>query len=142
METRPVYDQILATIMLTVKPKMITLLPIFTFTGVAMTMWASWFPRQMDATAVGVIMPFFGLAELIGGFTIGPFIDAFGRSIGLVSHCRAIANLHVTVYHIISYSIYKCTDEANLPSVRKPTNTLCGLAVWVEVVLLVVKDLA
>lgn len=32
--------------------------------------------------AVGIIMPFFGVAELIGGFTIGSFVDAFGRSIG------------------------------------------------------------
>jgi len=48
-----------------------------------MTMWSSWFTRQMYSTRVGLVMPAFGVAEFIGGFTVGRFIDSFGRSPGL-----------------------------------------------------------
>ena len=49
-DTRSSLTQILATVRCTTQPRMICLLPMFTFTGVAMTMWSSWFPRQMFAT--------------------------------------------------------------------------------------------
>jgi hypothetical protein len=83
VESRPAIEQIKATFFLTFKPRMICLLPIFTFTGVGMTMWASWFTRQMTSSEVGLVMPIFGVAEFIGGFTIGKFIDSFGRGPGL-----------------------------------------------------------
>ena len=97
VDTRSVPEQIMATIKCVGKPRMLCLAPIFTFTGVAMTMWSSWFPRQMHATAVGLILPFFGLTEFVGGFTIGPFVDAFGRSLGLaVGSVATVAALGCT----------------------------------------------
>ena len=75
IEKRSVMTQIQATIKTTYQPRMICLLPIFTFTGVNMTMWASWFTRQMYKTEIGLVMCCFGLAEFVGGFTVGRFIE-------------------------------------------------------------------
>lgn len=84
LETRSALTQIKATFMLMLDARMICLLPIFTFNGVGMTMWSSWFPRQMDATMIGLVMPCLGAGEFIGGLTVGRFVDAFGRNPGLV----------------------------------------------------------
>ena len=45
--------------------------------------WASWFTRQMYKTNIGLVMCAFGIAEFIGGFTIGRFVESYGRSPGL-----------------------------------------------------------
>eukprot|EP00039_Didymoeca_costata_P031551 m.35251 g.35251 ORF g.35251 m.35251 type:complete len:596 (-) comp8863_c0_seq1:474-2261(-) len=83
VETRSAWTQIKATVALLGKPQMLCLLPIFTFNGVGMTMWSSWFPRQMTSTVIGLVMPCVGAAEFVGGLTMGRFVDAFGRSPGL-----------------------------------------------------------
>ena len=84
IESRPVFEQIKATVRCTFQPRMVCLLPIFTFTGVNMTMWASWFTRQMYKTEIGLVMCCFGVAELFGGFTVGRFVEAYGRTPGLI----------------------------------------------------------
>lgn len=40
----------------------------------------------------GLVLPFFAAAELVGGFTIGRFVDAFGRSMGLALGSAAMAS--------------------------------------------------
>lgn len=75
IESRSVATQMKATFTTMYQPRMICLLPLFTFTGVNMTMWASWFTRQMYKTEIGLVMSCFGVAEFIGGFTIGRFIE-------------------------------------------------------------------
>eukprot|EP01052_Picozoa_sp_SAG31_P002527 SAG31_NODE_90_length_26410_cov_175.663981_4_plen_208_part_00 len=92
-ETRPVPMQIKATIALMLKPRMITILPLFFFTGVQMTMWSSWFTRQMYASVVGLVMIGFGISEFIGCFSIGPIGDKYGRPtlLGLGSVCWVAA---------------------------------------------------
>ena len=81
METRPVPVQIRATIGLMLKPRMVAILPLFFFTGVQMTMWSSWFTRQMYADVVGLVMIGFGLSEFVGCFSIGPIGDKYGRTV-------------------------------------------------------------
>ena len=55
-DPRPVSEQILATIRLMFKARMVCLLPLFLFSGIEMTMWSAWFTRQMYKTEIGLVM--------------------------------------------------------------------------------------
>jgi len=116
IETRPVSQQVKATFMLTFSPRMVCLLPIFTFTGVAMTMWASWFTRQMASTEVGLVMPIFGVAEFIGGFTVGKFIDSFGRGPGIALASSfglgAMALTYVANHNLVTWCDKHASSQA------------------------------
>lgn len=79
VDNRTVGQQIMGTFMATFMPRLVCLIPLFAFTGVGMTMWASWFTRQIYKTEIGLVMCAMGAGEFIGGFTIGRFIEAYGR---------------------------------------------------------------
>lgn len=97
IEKRPVMTQIKSTFAAMFLPRMLCMLPIFAYTGVGMSMWASWFTRQMYATEVGLVMIGFGLAEFIGGFMFGKIID-YSRNLGLfLGTCFAAAAMILTV---------------------------------------------
>ena len=55
-------------------------LPLFLFSGIEMTMWSSWFARQMYPAEIGLVMIPFGLAEFVAGtFAFGWISDKIGR---------------------------------------------------------------
>ena len=55
-------------------------LPLFLFSGIEMTMWSSWFARQMYPAEIGLVMIPFGLAEFVAGtFAFGWISDKLGR---------------------------------------------------------------
>lgn len=108
IETRPALAQIMATVRLTFSPQMICLIPIFTFTGVGMTMWASWFSRQMYSQKAALVMPLLGVAEFVGGMTIGRFVDSFGRSPGLAIGATAGAGALLLTYVGNSNMVHYC----------------------------------
>jgi hypothetical protein len=56
LDSRPVSEQIFATIRLMFKARMVCLLPLFLFSGIEMTMWSAWFTRQMYKTEIGLVM--------------------------------------------------------------------------------------
>lgn len=59
--------------------RMLCLLPLFIFCGVEITMWSSWFSRQMYITEVGLVFAVLGATEFVSGFFMGAISDKFGR---------------------------------------------------------------
>lgn len=79
LDPRPICQQVLATVALMLRPRMMLLLPIFLFSGVEITMWSAWFTRQMYKTEIGFVLVGFGLAEFAGGMIMGKIADSCGR---------------------------------------------------------------
>eukprot|EP00040_Diaphanoeca_grandis_P013957 m.70554 g.70554 ORF g.70554 m.70554 type:complete len:603 (+) comp24242_c0_seq1:111-1919(+) len=114
VDKRSALKQIQATCALVFDQKMMCLIPIFTFTGVAMTMWASWFTRQMYKTEIGLVMCAFGVAEFIGGMTIGRFVEAYGRNAGLVFGATCGLTAMVLTYVASEDLASYCTEHSVL----------------------------
>jgi len=68
------------TFQLLFTPRMLLFSPMMFYTGLGMTFWAGWFPRQQDKHYIGLVMPLFGLAEGIGGPLLGKVSDKLGRT--------------------------------------------------------------
>eukprot|EP00039_Didymoeca_costata_P023633 m.7755 g.7755 ORF g.7755 m.7755 type:complete len:594 (-) comp3767_c0_seq1:69-1850(-) len=79
-------------------PRMVCLFPLFFSTGVLMTMWTSWFTRQMSRAQIGLVISCTGAAEFFGSFTIGYIVDKFGNSIALALGSMITAGALVLLY--------------------------------------------
>ena len=69
-------EQIKATFFLTFKPRMVCLLPIFTFTGVGMTMWACL------SLALCLLCPFVLFSSVLHLFFVLSFVLSLGLGLG------------------------------------------------------------
>lgn len=83
-DDRPLAAQVGATVGLLFSRKLQCLIPLFVCVGVHLVMWASWFPRQMYKTQIGLVMPCFGVAVLMGGLTVGKMLDRYGYVVGML----------------------------------------------------------
>ena len=77
-------NEIKATFQMVFEPKVLLLIPLFAMSGTISVMWSSWFTRQMEKTVIGLVMPLFALAEIVGGVVIGRISDRCGRAVGLL----------------------------------------------------------
>lgn len=80
---RPLGVQVRATLGLLCSRRLGCLAPLFITTGVHLVMWASWFPRQMYKTYIGLVIPVFGGAVLVAGLVVGSFLDRYGYLAGM-----------------------------------------------------------
>lgn len=78
VDDRTLRVQIRSTLAHVCTRRLAYLIPLFVFGGIQLVMWASWFPRQMHAKWIGLVMPVFGGAAFVGGFLIGPALDRYG----------------------------------------------------------------
>ena len=90
---RSVAAQAKSTVALLFTTKLGSLVPLFVFCGVHLVGWASWFPRQMYKTKIGLVLPVMAAGALAAGLTIGPAVDRFGPMLVALfaAACSAVA---------------------------------------------------
>ena len=73
--------EVRATFAMVFEKRVLLLIPMFMLCGTISVMWSSWFTRQMEKTVIGLVMPFFALAEILGGIAIGRISDRYVPSL-------------------------------------------------------------
>jgi len=61
-------------------PRILMLCPMFFWTGFELAFWTGEFPQLLQASTIGLVLMFAGIAEVVGGLAMGWLSDCFGRS--------------------------------------------------------------
>ena len=94
-------------------------LPLFLFSGIEMTMWSSWFARQMYPAEIGLVMIPFGLAEFVAGtFAFGWISDKIGRWALLIpgTACMCVLQAPLSLWSFCFCCILSTRLVSSLPA--------------------------
>ena len=91
---------------------------------------SAWFTRQMYPSNIGLVMPIFGVFQLMGGLVVGPLIDKHGRGLSAV-----IITLSTTAALILTWFAnleLQTWCAANVPDEELPCKTSLNTKAYVD----------
>eukprot|EP01043_Picozoa_sp_COSAG02_P001613 COSAG02_NODE_34_length_49821_cov_105.420438_44_plen_482_part_00 len=96
--TKSVCAEIRATLAMVFEARVLLLIPMFMLCGSISVMWSAWFTRQMEKSVIGLVMPLFAVAEIVGGLVIGRISDRCGRGVGFMLGALATLGACATLW--------------------------------------------
>eukprot|EP00053_Salpingoeca_punica_P025628 m.17729 g.17729 ORF g.17729 m.17729 type:complete len:456 (-) comp7980_c0_seq1:159-1526(-) len=81
---QPILQEVIAILRAIFTYELLMLAGIMIFTGLELSFWSGEFPQLLPAKAIGIVLVFAGVGEVVGGTIISPLSDKMGNSAALV----------------------------------------------------------